>query len=221
MNDYNLDYVLCIDGTASMGPIIREIKRSVTSLYDKIKAIMTEDGVGLGQLRVKVIVFGDYRCDDKPMRISPFYLLSEDERDESAAFREFVEDIVAEGGGDCPEDGFEALAYAMQSDWDRSQGRSRYIIQLFTDADAHEMGANFDCAGYPDDLPKNFSELTALWESMDRRRRLFLVAPQGTLYEDCEKIWDNTMFFPAQCGMGGGDLDIDECINFLSYAICG
>ena len=59
MGDYNVDIVMCIDGTGSMGPIIEEVKANALSFYKKFIDAMDEEGKTADVVRVKVIVFRD------------------------------------------------------------------------------------------------------------------------------------------------------------------
>lgn len=42
MGDYNVDIVMCIDATGSMGPIIEEVKTNALSFYQKFVEAMEE-----------------------------------------------------------------------------------------------------------------------------------------------------------------------------------
>ena len=66
------------------------------------------------QLRVRVVAFRDLVADgDAAVEESPFFALP----DERARFSEFVGGLRAEGGGDAPESGLEAVALAINSPW--------------------------------------------------------------------------------------------------------
>ena len=164
--NYDVDIVLCIDSTGSMGHIIEEVKTNALALHGMIDEAMTMEGKDIANLRVKVIAFGDYQTDAQPMRESPFYTLP----DQSDELSTFVQGISATGGGDIPENGFEAIATAMKSDWIAKQdGRKRrQVIAIFTDAPALALGERAGCPGYPTDLPKTMAELSAWWEGTDQ-----------------------------------------------------
>ena len=59
-SEYYVDVVMCIDGTASMKPIIDEIKESVLLFNAKFTDAMEEINKHIAQLRIKVIVFRDF-----------------------------------------------------------------------------------------------------------------------------------------------------------------
>src|SRR5882672_3814784 len=111
---YSVDLVLCIDATGSMGHIINRVKESALRFHDDLNLKMQEKSKTIDSLRLKVIAYRDYYVDgDKSLMESRFFALPE----EKGAFGEFIRSVGAEGGGDEPETGLEALAFAMRSDW--------------------------------------------------------------------------------------------------------
>ncbi len=69
--------------------------------------------------------------------------------------------MVAGGGGDAPEDGYEALAYAIRLKWNTAENvKKRHIIVLFTDEDAHPLGFGKTSQYYPKEMPNDYQELT-------------------------------------------------------------
>ena len=159
---YDVDIVMCIDGTGSMSPIIGEVKENAMSLHEKFEEAMCLAGKDPAGARIKVIVFGDYMADAEPMTESPFFELP-DQNDE---FRAFVQNITAKGGGDIPENAFEAIATAMKSDWAPAQSgkKRRQVIVVFSDAPALPLGERAGCPNYPSDIPHTMPELSAWWE---------------------------------------------------------
>ena len=85
MGEYYVDIVMCIDATGSMAPIIDEVKGNAMSFYQRFLDAMEENDKEGAQLRIKVISFRDYGCDDEPMTESQFFTLS-DQNDEFKAF---------------------------------------------------------------------------------------------------------------------------------------
>ena len=116
---YYIDCTFCIDGTVSMGDyvgvqhkVIDRVKKSVIGFYGDLKTWMYKRGKELEQLRVRLIVFRDYMADGPyAMQETDFFLLPQQIED----FEKCVNSICVGGGGDIPEDGLEALAYAMKS----------------------------------------------------------------------------------------------------------
>ena len=96
--DYNVDLVMCIDGTGSMGHIIKEVKENALTFYKKFTIAMEEVDKSVQQLRVKIILFRDIGVDSDSMVESKFFVLGEDGEDEE--FHRFVDSIEAVGGGD-------------------------------------------------------------------------------------------------------------------------
>lgn len=216
--DYNIDIVMCIDGTGSMSPIIEDIKHNARSFYQKCVSTMDEFDHSLGTVRIKIIVFRDYGCDEQPMEESQFFTLPE----QTEAFNTFVQGIEAKGGGDIPENALEAIALALKSDW-TSSPHHRQVILVFTDAPALPLGERASSANYPMDLPKDFSELKAIWDdaagipnSNYRRRygRLVIFAPNATPWNDMEE-WSRCFTYFNQSGQGLSDMDVDSAIDIL------
>jgi hypothetical protein len=111
---YAVDIVMCIDATGSMGSMIKKVKDSALKFYDDLSNVMAEKDKAIDTLRVRVIVFRDYYADgNKSMMTSSFFTLPQDAK----AFESFVKPFSAEGGGDEPENGLEALALAIKSEW--------------------------------------------------------------------------------------------------------
>ena len=116
---YNVDMVICIDANGSMRHVLDFVKQNALNLYRDVVAEMDKKHKVIHQLRVRVIAFRDYVADgEDAMLSSDFFTL----HDESQMFLDCMNGIAAKGGGDIPEDGVEALAYAIRSDWTR--GRS-------------------------------------------------------------------------------------------------
>lgn len=208
---YDVDMVLCIDGTGSMTPIIEEVKRNALALYPRFEEAMSLAGKDVGSTRVKVIVFGDYKDDPVPMRESEFFTLPEQEE----AFKAFVEGIVPNGGGDLPENAFEAIAFALKSDWRPIQNgrKARQVIAVFSDAPALPLGERSGCPGYPTDIPQTMPELSAFWEGSVQTTgnysqsagRLITFVPNDESWTQLE-AWNRAT--PSYTAAGGCD-DID------------
>src|SRR4051812_13243598 len=113
---YAVDIVLCIDVTGSMDPVLGSVKKSALFFRDRLEAVMGEKGKAISRLRIKVIAyrdFGDYAED--AIQETGFFVFPE----EAADFDAFVSRLDADGGGDVPESGLEALALAINADWER------------------------------------------------------------------------------------------------------
>ena len=174
---YNVDIVMCIDGTGSMAPIIDKVKENALSFYQKFADAMDENDKSVEVLRVKVIVFRDYGCDSEPMKESEFFTLP----DQNEQFRAFVNGITAMGGGDIPENALEALALALKSDWTTGGSKRRHAVLMFSDAPALALGERASQSGYPSGMPKNLAELGAWWEGTEQTMGSTYQAKEGRL----------------------------------------
>ncbi len=218
VSDYNVDIVFVIDGTGSMGPVIGEVKNKAIRFYEDLKSVMEEQGRTIDSLRIKVVVFRDYYCDspDVCMKQSKFFNLPA----ESENFRNFVSEIEAGGGGDAPETSLEALKYAIDSDW--SDGRKgRHVVVLFTDTSAHPLDKEPKPYHYPENMPRDLTELMILWEqdmNMEAKR-LLIFAPEVYPWYEISEEWQQCIFVPSKAGEGLGDKDWDSIIQVIANSI--
>ena len=215
---YNVDIVICIDGSRSMGSIINNVKANALSFYQKFVDEMNAKGKSVQQLRIKVIVFRDYGVDSEPMVESKFFVLDDEEED----FARFVNGIEASGGVDAPENSLEALSLAMRSDWVKTGALRRHIIMLYTDNTALKLGERKGSPGYPSDMPANMAELRDYWDGkkMEKRaKRLLLFAPDVEPWSTDLFDWDSCFLITSKNGAGCDDTDIEQCIHILANSI--
>lgn len=216
----NIDMVFCIDGTGSMGPCIEQVKSCTRKFHLEFVSAMTDLGSDIDSMRIKIIVFRDYAYDEKQSMVeSPFYELPQDEPE----FAEFMKGIVAKGGGDAPENGMEALYYAMKSDF--TQGpKDRQVIVLFTDDDALELGERATSDYYPKDMVDKAGLLTTwMCSSQDgsvklceRNKRMVLFAPTETKYQKLTSDFNRSLFEPVEMKKGLGDMDFKDIIKVIA-----
>ena len=216
---YNVDIVMCIDVTGSMGPIIEKVKETALTLPATFLAAMDENGKHADAVRFKVIAFGDYAYDANPMAESEFFTA-----DQASEFEAYVNNLVPNGGGDIPENALEALALAFKSDWSRGGHKRRHITFLFTDAPALPLGERADCPNYTPGMPATLEELAdwyhrpadqAVGLTLDQRaKRLVLCAPHA-------EPWDEVECFDAAFHIATEDFMSEEefMICFLSNGI--
>lgn len=167
-----------------------------------------------------MIVFRDYWADseDEAMICSDFF----DLRTQAADFANFVTGIEAEGGGDEPESGLEALALALQSNWEKSQdfARQRYVVVVYTDASAHSLDKGSKPSYYPQNLPQTLDELTDYWSEMPTpAKRLLLFAPDATPWTIISSAWDNVVQAPSKAGDGLEEYDMDQILDVVANSI--
>lgn len=223
VSDYYVDIVMCIDGTASMRPIIEEVKSNALTFYRKFIDGMEEANKTVDGVRIKVIVFRDYGCDEKPMEESEFFNIP----DQETEFNAFVQGIEAVGGGDLPENALEAISLAMKSDWVSKGGKRRHVILVFTDAEALPLGARADSPNYPAGMPEDLAKLGAWWEGTDQTfvstydklgGRLVVFGPNAYPWADL-LAWNR--YWPAYSPAGTGlkDVEINNVIDILVGSI--
>jgi len=208
---YYVDVILVIDCTGSMGPYIGEVKRQACRFPEQIQDQMKLKGKKIDQLRVKVIRFRDFSFDgDMAMRQSEFFTIP----DQIADFQAFVNDLTADGGGDEPESGLEAVAAAILADWTEGGDKRRHVIAVLTDASAHDLGRAAGQPNYPDWMPKDLNELTDWWQGQDPKmdrstKRLLLFTPDGNGWSQLGSNWEYTTHAITKAGAGLSDQDYE------------
>ena len=218
---YAVDIVFCIDVTGSMTPIIDQVKANALRFYDDVQTNLTEKGKNVDQLRVRVLAFRDFAADGEAALLeSPFYPLPEDR----GGFSEFVNGLVAEGGGDAPESGLEAVALAISSPWTATGDRRRQVIVVWTDQPAQPLDPSVLPADLSARVPADFSALTDLWENEQgpmgsSSKRLILFAPDGPGWSDVSGVWENVVHHPSQAGGGLSEVDYGTIIDSIGNSV--
>jgi hypothetical protein len=218
---YAVDIVFCIDVTGSMTPIIDQVKTNALKFYDDVQQNLTVKGKNVDALRVRVVAFRDLKADgDAAIDESPFFTLPS----EQGSFAEFINRLVAEGGGDDPESGLEAVALAIHSPWTTTGDRRRQVIVVWTDQPAQQL----DASGVPptlrDRIPADFSALTDVWENDQgplgsSSKRLILFAPDGSGWSDISGVWENVVHHPSRAGGGLSDVDYGTIIDSIGNSV--
>ena len=218
---YAVDIVFCIDVTGSMDPIIDAVKANALRFYDDVQNNLTAKGKNVDELRVRIVAFRDFAADgEAAMDESPFYRLP----DERSAFSDFVNGLIAEGGGDAPESGLEAVALAMNSPWTTRGDRRRQVVVVWTDQPANPLDASVVPAELQPRVPADFSALTDLWEDTQgplgaSSKRLILFAPDGPGWSDISAVWENVVHHPSQAGGGLSDVDYGTIIDSIGNSV--
>ncbi|MDD3920499.1 MAG: hypothetical protein PHO41_04945 [Eubacteriales bacterium] len=190
---YHVDMVFCIDATGSMRHVLDFVKHNAMNLHKDIMLAMSKKHKVISQMRIRIIAFRDYIVDgEKAMMASDFFLLPQ----QTQQFYDCISGVTAEGGGDIPEDGMEALAYAIRSDWTREGIKKRHIIVLWSDAPTHPLGHGKIAPWYPEGMAKDFEELSLWWEdeqlggTMDENaKRLLMFAPDAPEWSRISSEW--------------------------------
>jgi von Willebrand factor type A domain len=218
---YAVDIVFCVDVTGSMTPIIDQVKHNALQFYDDVQKNLTEKGKNVDQLRVRVLAFRDFKADGAAaLQESPFYTLPADR----AGFSDFVNGLLAEGGGDAPESGLEAVALAINSSWTATGDRRRQVIVIWTDQPAQPLDPSVLPADLSSRVPKDFSALTDLWENEQgpmgsSSKRLILFAPDGPGWSDISGVWENVVHHPSQAGGGLSEVDYATIVDSIGNSV--
>jgi len=224
MMKYNVDLVFCIDATGSMRPVLDAVKENALHFYNDVMESMEKKHKSVNNLRVRIVMFRDYYADgDNAMLTTDFFTLP----DETREFEEAIRSIEPYGGGDEPEDGLEALAYAIRSDWTNEGIKNRSVIVVWTDASTHPIGFASADPNYPRNMARSFSELTEWWgdeqiESpyiRNNAKRLILFAPDKPYWADISNSWNNVLHYPSKAGKGLEEFTYMEIINAISNSI--
>jgi hypothetical protein len=204
-----------------MTPIIDAVKSNAMRFYDDVQRNLTDKGKNVDELRVRVIAFRDFKADgDAALLESPFFLLPA----QQGSFRDFVTGLVAEGGGDAPESGLEAVALAMNSPWTTRGDRRRQVIVVWTDQPAQPLDPSAIPPALRERVPADFSALTDLWEDPQgplgsSSKRLILFAPDGPGWSDISSVWENVVHHPSQAGGGLSEVDYGTIVDSIGNSV--
>lgn len=222
--DYTVDMVFCIDATGSMedfsggqNKIINMVKANAVSFYSDFTQLMNHKGKKVRQLRVRIVAFRDYLADgEHAMLVTNFFMLPQQAKE----FEACINSIHADGGGDIPEDGLEALAYAIRSKWTEEGTKKRQVIVVWTDASTHNIGFGRGSSYYPKGMPRNLSELNDWWDGMNSNaKRLVLFAPDEEYWNYISQNWDNTVHIPSAAGNGLAEKSYSEILNAIANSV--
>ena len=228
---YKIDIVFCIDVTGSMQPVINTVKDHILKFPDDLINKLSAKGKTADQIRVRVVAFGDCKADTNALNASPFYTVLPPEQKPELDY--FVSALSANGGGDEPESGLEALSVAMCSDWVLDGDRQRHMIVLFTDGSAHPLEDRVGeiPAAFASQIPSSIDELTDGWEGRGQNasgfattikrpsRRLILFAPDTYPWASIGDSWQQTLFLPSKAGNGLAEVEYDNILQNLSTGI--
>lgn len=221
-----VDLVFLIDGTGSMQNALDAVKARALTLYKDIIYALKDKKRIVSTMRVKVVIFRDLYVDSVAYEESDYFILSDKDDDESAAFRDYVSGIRACGGGDEPEHALEALHRALKLNYTQPrQGmKARHIIVLMTDASAHPLDDPQRSLPeyrdiYPGDMPKTMPELNAEWEMMDdRARRLIIFAPNAYPWPKMG-TWSGASHEVSEAGKGISETVFEKVIATISGSV--
>ena len=225
--DYTVDMVFCIDATGSMedftgaqNKIINMVKQNAINFYSDFHNIMGQKGKKVRQLRVRIVAFRDYMADGQhAMLVTDFMNLPQ----QTAEFEACINSIHAEGGGDIPEDGLEALAYASKSKWNTEGAKKRQVIVVWTDADAHKLGFGSKSRYYPKGMPADLGELSDWWDDpalmKQNEKRLVLFAPDAGNWKYISDNWNLTWHIPSAAGNGLAEQNYSEILNLIANSV--
>ncbi len=220
---YNVDIVFVIDATGSMSDLIDIVKNNAINFHSDIQEVMSKKGKTIQDFRIKVIAFRDYIADgEDAMLRTDFFNLP----DETEEFKETVNSISAFGGGDEPEDGLEALAFAIRSKWNTEGLKRRQLIVVWSDASTHPLGFGKHIDNYPKKMAADFNELTKWWGDKDNNgymdynsKRLILFTPDVPGWSDIRNSWDNVIHYMSEAGKGLEEVNYNQIIDAIAYSI--
>jgi hypothetical protein len=219
---YNVDIVMCIDCTGSMGDLLDTVKNNALKFYPDLHQRCDEKGKEISELRRRAIAFRDFACDGAAAVADTGFLSIPDQESE---FKSFVSGLTPSGGGDEPENGLEALAMAINSDWTSGGDRRRHVVVVWSDASTHPLGVGKESSIYTQDMPANFDELTDWWEDEQSgkmrksAKRLVIFAPDASAWTEIGMNWSNTIHHPAKAGAGLEDVDYETILSTIVNSI--
>ena len=226
--DYKVDIVMCIDITGSMQDCIDTVKKRALQFWPDLQNALKAASKNVSDVRVKIIGFRDFEADGAAsLEESRYFNLSDQGSSDPEEYEKFVSNLVADGGGDEPENSLEALSLAIQSDWVQTGDKRRHVIVMFTDASAHKLeDANRSNPYYPENMPASLAELSDIWltpasgqtskiKLKQPAKRFIIFAPQVYPWPEIYESWDQVIYNPSKAGEGLDDVFYDDIINAI------
>lgn len=221
--NYNVDIAMCIDCTGSMGDLLETVKSNALKFYPDLKVACDKKGKVISELRVRVIAFRDFSCDGSDAFMTTEFFNIPDQEDD---FKSFVSSLVPSGGGREPENGLEALAEAINSDWTTGGDKRRHVIVVWSDASTNPLGEDICKSNpcYPGSMPSNLDELTDMWEDENGKmkkaaKRLIIFAPDAQSWSQIGIEWNNAIHCTTRAGAGLSDVEYDTIISTIVNSI--
>ncbi len=220
---YNVDIVMCIDCTGSMGDLLDTVKSNALKFYPDLHARCEAHGKEISELRIRVIGFRDFYADKEKAIYDTGFLNIPEQED---VFQDAVNNLIADGGGDEPENGLEALSMAINSDWTTGGVKRRHIIVVWSDASTHPLKLE-KCINefYPTNTPSDFNELTDWWENeqsgkmQKSAKRLILFTPDASAWTEITLNWDRVIQHPAKAGKGLEEMDYETILASIVKSV--
>lgn len=221
----NVDICFAIDCTGSMQASIDNVRKMALNMHKQLEKALEEKSRPLENLRIKVLAFRDIDADgSSAFKETRFFNIPE-EYDE---FQSFVNGLVADGGGDEPESGLEALSIALNSEWCNEGTRKRHIVVLFTDASTHELGSNRTPiqSEFASRVVNSYPALGDLW--MDTQggvinqsgKRLIIYAPDCSPWSNIQDDWGGLVIHCiSRAGDGCKEHTVDEICNTVAGSV--
>ena len=219
---YAVDIVMVIDITGSMGPVLDAVKERALRFDTELAAKLDEKSKRVDQLRVRVVAYRDFGSDEVALEASAFFVLPDDR----SAYSAFVNRLTATGGGDAPESGLDALAYALESPWVTGLDRRRHVVVVFTDASSHPLAHATGHSQYPRGVASTMDELYDRWEGDGQvggmessAKRLLLFTPDSDPWSGLGSELEYAIHCPSQAGRGIADHDYDSILDLIAGSV--
>ena len=195
-----------------------KVKEEALSFHRILTDSLQENEKSVDKLRIKVIVFRNYRFDSEPMQVSDFFTIP----DQYDALAAFVNGIEAKGGRGHYANALEAIALAMKSEWTTEGCRRRHVILVYTDKAANMLGAGASIPNYPADMPVNLATLGSWWEGKTMCEstynpsvgRMVVFAPKVYPWVDLQ-AWNRYLPAYSKAGTGLTYIDMQCVIDYL------
>lgn len=219
----NIEILLCIDCTGSMGETIKSVKENAVNFIKNVKEKFPQEKYQIDRYRVRIVEFRDIENDkDNSIVGSKFFDLNKNEEQ----FYEFLYSLEANGGSneDPEEDGLEGLAYGLlTTEWTFDPSDIQ-IIALWTDVSSHKFEYNQkkDLLHYPKGMPISLTEFSTYWNTKFLKKapnaNLLIFAPNLYPWKQINLRWANTNHISTVLGKPTGilqDIFSDFSSNYL------
>lgn len=198
----DFDLVLCLDVTGDMLDVIKDICEKefnyLSTTADKIRFLY--DG---GDLFVTVVQFRDIEFDkEEALTVSRRFSLPK----EKTEFKQYLDSIKTDGGGDKPESALEALTKAKKL---LNKDAYRRAVALFTNAPYKE---DFQYANNAEreEILRGIAEIAGGFSAKRYADAIAVAAPKCYEWESFERFMSDKNLYYYSCLFDGEDCELSE-----------
>lgn len=209
---YDLDIVFCIDLTESMDKHMNTVRSQMEELYRRLPKRFESMGAEVKSLRCRLVAFRDL-VDDGPAAVQTTEFF--DMASQAEQFRQAISQLPCAGGKSGFSSGLEALAFAINSKWNKESLKRRQVICLWSDKLCRELSP--EISGRFGSMPSDFDRLSEFWNKQREEfgsMSLGIFAPADGSWSRLAESWPAVMLYP---GTAGANMEMDALDIFVGH----